>query len=173
MLSYFNQWGRLGPLMAKTVSTLHGDTRCVRTSSCFKCILNLEFWDSHDFVSISSTMFINAKYNVTLLLQCGFLFSSVFLLASSFWMLLFACLQFVLYVLVLHFLNSLLMLSMVEFGALVGLLEGELPPGSSVYWNCSTECCQFYWIPPFPGGATLGINVVLKQSDVQVYSASS
>ena len=89
-------------------------------------------------------MFINAKYNVTLLLQCGFLFSSVFLLASSFWMLLFACLQFVLDVHVLYFLNSLLMLSMVEFGVLVGLLEVELPPGSGVYWNCSTECCQFY-----------------------------
>ena len=27
MLSYFNQWGSLGPLMAKAVSTLHGDTR--------------------------------------------------------------------------------------------------------------------------------------------------
>ena len=26
---------------------------------------------------------------------------------------------------------------------------------------------------PFPGGAALGIIVVLKQSDVQVYSASS
>ena len=26
---------------------------------------------------------------------------------------------------------------------------------------------------PFPGGAALGINVVLKQSDVQMYSASS
>ena len=59
-------------------------------------------------------------------------------------MLLFACLQFVLCVHVLYFLNSLLMLSMVEFGALVGLLEVELPPGSGVYWNCSTECCQFY-----------------------------
>ena len=47
-------------------------------------------------------------------------------------MLLFACLQFVLYVCILHFLNSLLMLSMVEFGALVGLLEVELPPGSDV-----------------------------------------
>ena len=44
----------------------------------------------------------------------------------------------------LYFLNSLLMLLMVEFGALVGLLEVELPPGSSVYWNCSTECCQFH-----------------------------
>ena len=39
-----NQWGSLGPLMVKTVSTLHGDTRYVRTSSYFKCILNLEFW---------------------------------------------------------------------------------------------------------------------------------
>ena len=26
MLSYFNQWGRLGPLMAKAVSTLYGET---------------------------------------------------------------------------------------------------------------------------------------------------
>ena len=43
-LSYFNQWGSLGPLMAKAVSTLHGDTHRVRTSSYFKCILNLEFW---------------------------------------------------------------------------------------------------------------------------------
>ena len=59
-------------------------------------------------------------------------------------MLLFACLQFVLYIHVLYFLNSLLMLLMVEFGALVGLLEVELPPGSSAYWNCSTEFCQFY-----------------------------
>ena len=39
-----NQWGSLGPLMVKTVSTLHGDTLYVRTSSCFKCIFNLEFW---------------------------------------------------------------------------------------------------------------------------------
>ena len=39
-----NQWGSLGPLMVKTISTLHGDTRCVRTNSCHKCILNLEFW---------------------------------------------------------------------------------------------------------------------------------
>ena len=138
MLSYFNQWGSLGPLMTKTVSTLYGDTRCVRTSSCFKCILNLEFWESRDFVSISSTMFINAKYNVMLLLQCGFLFSSVFLLASSFWMLLFACLQFVLHV--LHFLNSLLMLSMVEFGALVGLLKVELPS----WFRCLLELQ--YWV---------------------------
>ena len=38
-----NQWGSLGPLMVKTVSTLHGDTCYVRTKSCFKCILNLEF----------------------------------------------------------------------------------------------------------------------------------
>ena len=27
MLSYFNQWGSLGPLIAETVSTLHADTR--------------------------------------------------------------------------------------------------------------------------------------------------
>ena len=90
-------------------------------------------------------LILNFKYNVH---ECKvqyntftvvwFSFSSVFLLASSFWMLLFACLQFVLYVHVLHFLNSLLMLSMVEFGALVGLLEVELPPGSSVYWNCNS-----------------------------------
>ena len=38
-----SQWGSLGPLMVKTVSTLFGDTRYVRTKSCFKCILNLEF----------------------------------------------------------------------------------------------------------------------------------
>ena len=44
----------------------------------------------------------------------------------------------------LYFLNSLLMLPMVGFGALVGLLEVKLPPGSGVSWNCSTECCQFY-----------------------------
>ena len=50
MLSYFNQWGSLHPLMAKSVSTLHGDTRCVRTGSYFKCILNLEFWESCDLV---------------------------------------------------------------------------------------------------------------------------
>ena len=68
MLSYFNQWGSLGPLMAKAISTLHGDTRGVRTSSYFKCILNLEFWESCDLVWISSTMFINAKYSVMLLL---------------------------------------------------------------------------------------------------------
>ena len=68
MLSYFNQWGSLGPLMAKAVSTLHGDTCCVRTSSCFKCILNLEFSESCDLVRISSTMFMNAKYSVMLLL---------------------------------------------------------------------------------------------------------
>ena len=80
MLSYFNQWGSLGPLMTKTVSTLHGDTRCVRTSSCLKCIFNLEFWDSSWLVWISSTMFINVKYNVTLLLQCGFLFLLCFFL---------------------------------------------------------------------------------------------
>ena len=94
---------------------------------------------------------LNFKYNVhKCKVQCNaftavwFSSSSVFLLASSFWMLLFVCLQFVLYVHVLYFLNSLLMLSMVEFGALVGLLEVELPPGSGVYWNCSTKCCQFY-----------------------------
>ena len=39
-----NQWGSLGPLIVKTVSTLHWDTHCVRTKSCFKCILNLEFY---------------------------------------------------------------------------------------------------------------------------------
>ena len=38
-----NQWGNLGPLIVKTVSTLHGDACFVRTKSCFKCILNLEF----------------------------------------------------------------------------------------------------------------------------------
>ena len=38
-----NQWGSLGPLMVKTVSTLHGDTHYVRTKSCFKYIFNLEF----------------------------------------------------------------------------------------------------------------------------------
>ena len=43
-----NQWGSLGPLMVKTASTLHGDTHYVRTKSCFKCILNLEFWESCD-----------------------------------------------------------------------------------------------------------------------------
>ena len=46
--STLNQWGSLGPLMVKTVSTLHGDTRYVRTGSCFTCILNLEFWESCD-----------------------------------------------------------------------------------------------------------------------------
>ena len=156
MLSYINQWGSLGPLMAKTVSTLHGDTRCVRTSSCFKCILNLEFWESRDFVSISSTIFINAKYNVTLLLQCGFLFLLCFFLPHPSGCFCFRVFSLCFYVHVLHSLNSLLMLSMVEFGALVGLLEVELPPGSGVYWNCSTECCQFYWIPPFPGGCCIG-----------------
>ena len=38
-----DKWGSLGPLMEKTVSTLHGDTHYVRTKSCLKCILNLEF----------------------------------------------------------------------------------------------------------------------------------
>ena len=28
-------------------------------------------------------------------------------------------------------------------------LSSLLGPGC--LWNCSTECCQFYWIPPFPG----------------------
>ena len=156
MLSYFNQWGSLGPLMIKTTSTLHGDTRCVRTSSCSKCILNLEFLRELWFS-------LNFKYNIHKCeVKCNaftvvwFSFSSVFLLASSFWMLFFACLQFVLYVHVLYFLNSVLMLSMVEFGAMERLLEVELPPGSGVYWNCSTECCQFYWIPPFPGGCCIG-----------------
>ena len=89
-------------------------------------------------------MFINVKYNVMLLLQCGFLFLLCFFLPHPSGCFLFACLQFVLYVHILYFLNSLLMLSMVEFAALVGLLEVELPPGSGVYCNCSTECCQFY-----------------------------
>ena len=57
MLSYFDQWGSLGPLMVKAISTLHGDTHGVRTSSCFKCILNLEFWESRDCL-------VNFKYNV-------------------------------------------------------------------------------------------------------------
>ena len=43
-----NQWGSLGPLMVRTVSILCGDTCYVRTSSCFTCILNLEFWESCD-----------------------------------------------------------------------------------------------------------------------------
>ena len=57
MLSYFNQWGNLGPLMMKTVSTLCGNTRYVRASSCFKCILDLELWESCD-------LFVNFKYKV-------------------------------------------------------------------------------------------------------------
>ena len=154
-LSYFNQWGSLGPLMVKTVSTLHGDTRCVRTSSYFKCILNLEFWESCDLVWISSTRFINAKYSITLFTVVWLSLAFVFLLSSSFWMLL-ICLSSVCFSCSwLYFLNSLSMLLFGEFGALVGLLEIELPPGSGVSWNCSTECCQFYWIPPFPGGCCI------------------
>ena len=42
------------------------------------------------------------------------------------------------------FLKWSLMLPFGEFDALVGLLEVELPPGSGVSWNCSTECCQLY-----------------------------
>ena len=95
-------------------------------------------------VSISSTMFITVKYSVTLLLQYGFLLLLGFLLPHPSGCFSFVCLQLVLYVHILYFLNSLLMLSMVEFGALVGLLEVELPPGSGVSWNYSTECCQFY-----------------------------
>ena len=141
MLSYFNQWGSLGPLMVKTVSTLHGDTRCVRHSSCFKCILNLEFWESHDFVSISSTIFINAKYNVTLLLQCGFLFfSSVFLLASSFWMLLFACLQFVLLCSRLAFLKQ----SFNAFGGWIWCIGGVVRSWASSWFQCLPELQ--YWV---------------------------
>ena len=77
------------------------------------------------------------------------------------------------YVHVLHFLNSLLMLSMVEFGALVGLLEVELPPGPVSTGIAVLSAVSFTESLPFLGGAALGINVVLKQSDVQVYSASS
>ena len=95
-------------------------------------------------VSISSTMFINVKYSVTLLLQYGFLLLLCFFLPHPSGCFLFACPQLVLLCSCLYFLNSLLMLLMVEFGALVGLLEVELPPGSGVSWNCSTECCQFY-----------------------------
>ena len=63
-----NQWGSLVPLIVKIVSTLHGDTRFVRTKSCFKCILNLEFQESCVwFKLMQSTMFMNAKYNVLLL----------------------------------------------------------------------------------------------------------
>ena len=120
---------------------------------------------------------MNFKYNIHKCeVQCNaftavwFSFSSVFLLASSFWMLLFACLHFVLYVHVLHFLNSLLMLSMVEFGALVGLLEVEVPVCTGI---AVLSAVSFTESLPFMGGAALAINVVLKQSDVQVYSASS
>ena len=85
MLSYFNQWGSLGPLMAKTVSTLHGDTHCVRTSSYFKCIL--KFWESCDLVWISSAMFINAKYSITLFAVAWLFFhfcvSSCFILLDA------------------------------------------------------------------------------------------
>ena len=48
MLSYFKSVGKLGSTDGETVSTLCGDTRYVRTSSYFKCILNLEFWESCD-----------------------------------------------------------------------------------------------------------------------------
>ena len=51
-----NQWGSLGPLMVRTVSTLHGGTRFVRTKSCYKCILNLEFQESCDLL-------VKFKYN--------------------------------------------------------------------------------------------------------------
>ena len=128
----------------------------MRTSSCFKCILNLEFWESCDLVWISSTIFINAKYSVTLFMVVWFSLAFVFLLPSSLWMLLVCLSSACALCSCLYFLNSLLMLSMVEFGALVGLLEVELPPGSGVYWNCSTECCQFHWIPPFPRGCCIG-----------------
>ena len=95
---------------------------------------------------------MNFRYNVHKCeVQCNaftavqFSFSSVFLLASSSWML-FVCVSSVcaLCSRLVFLKHSLLMLLMVEFGALVGLLEVELPPGSSVSWNCSTECCQFY-----------------------------
>ena len=140
MLSYFNQWGSLGPLMTKTVSTLHGDTRCVRTSSCFKCILNFrilrELWFS-----------LNFRYNVCKCeVQCNaftavwFSFSSVFLLASSFWMLLFACLQFVLYVHVLYFLNSLLMLPI----GWIWCIGGVVRSGASSWFWCLLELQ--YWV---------------------------
>ena len=57
MLSYFKSVGKLGSTDGETVSTLCWDTRCVRTNTCFKCILNLEFWESCD-------LFVNFKYNV-------------------------------------------------------------------------------------------------------------
>ena len=57
-------------------------------------------------------------------------------------MLLFCCLQ-----LVFHDRISWIVFNasnLLNFGTLVGLLEVELPPGSGVSWNCSTECCQFH-----------------------------
>ena len=77
-------------------------------------------------------------------------FVSVFLLASFFWILCFSCLTFC-SLFLSECLNSLWCFHFVEFCALVGLLEVELPLGSGCLWNNSTECCQFNWIPPFPG----------------------
>ena len=57
MLSYFNSVGKLGSTYGEADSTLHGDTHCVRSTSYFMCILNLEFWESCD-------LFVNFKYNV-------------------------------------------------------------------------------------------------------------
>ena len=46
MLSYFKSVGKLGSTDGEAVATLHGDTHFVRTKTCFKCILNLEFRES-------------------------------------------------------------------------------------------------------------------------------
>ena len=43
MLSYFKSVGKLGSTDDESFATLHGDTRFVRTKTCFACILNLEF----------------------------------------------------------------------------------------------------------------------------------
>ena len=140
MLSYFNQWGSLGPLMVKTVSALHGDTHCVRTSSCFKCILNLEFWESCDLVWISSTIFINVKYSVTLFMVVWFSLAFVFLLPSSFWILL-VCLSSVCALCsCLYFLNSLLMLLI----GWIWCIGGVVRSWASSWFQCFLELQ--YWV---------------------------
>ena len=140
MLSYFNQWGSLGPLMAKTVSTLHGDTRCVRTSSCFKCILNVEFRESRDFVSISSTIFINAKYNVTLLLQCGFLFLPCFFLPHPSGCFCLHVFSLCFYVRILHFLKQ----SFNAFDGWIWCIGGVVRSWTSSWFRCLLELQ--YWV---------------------------
>ena len=140
MLSYFNQWGSLGPLMVKAVSTLHGDTRCVRTISYFKCILNLEFWESCDLVWISSTMFINVKYSITLFTVVWLLFhfcvSSCFILLDASLYLPSVCVLCSL----LYILNSLLMLLIGWIWCIGGVVRSW---ASSWFW-CFLELQ--YWV---------------------------